>query len=56
LTLAGVSLSVHIRADLPGDSSRPTPDELASRIAARGSVVLNEPSEVIIRRLRDAVE
>jgi hypothetical protein len=55
-TFAGVSLSVNFRGDLTHAASRPTVDELSARIAARGAVALGEPSEVIIRRLRDAGE
>jgi plasmid stability protein len=52
----GQSLSEYVRTTLTRDVSRPTPAELAERIAARGSVSLPEPSEVSVRRLRDEGE
>jgi plasmid stability protein len=50
---SGRSLSEYVRRLLERDAGRPTPGELAARIEARGSVRLDEPSEVTIRRLRD---
>jgi antitoxin FitA len=51
--LAGVSLSEYIRAMLARSASRPTPDELVTRIATRGVAVVGEPSEVAVRAIRD---
>lgn len=53
---SGVSLSEYLRRMLAGAAARPTPDELAQRIEARGRVRLPEPSEVSVRRLRDRGE
>ncbi len=52
----GVSLSEYLRTLLERDASRPTPQELSARIAARGTASLGEPSEVAVRRLRDVGE
>jgi len=54
--LAGVSLSEYLRGLLTRAAERPSPDELAARIRARGAVELAEPSEVTVRRLRDEGE
>ena len=54
--LAGVSLSEYVRGVLARTAARPTPEELAARIRGRGEVSLGEPSEVSVRRLRDAGE
>jgi len=54
--LAGVSMSEYIRGVLSRTASRPTPEELAARVAARGSPGLPEPADVLVRRLRDAGE
>lgn len=54
--LAGMSLSEYLRALLTRAAERPTPDELAARIAARAAVELSEPSELTVRRLRDEGE
>ncbi len=51
--LAGVSLSEYLRTMLERSAARPTPEELGARIAARGKVELDEPSEVTVRRIRD---
>lgn len=53
---SGVSLSEYLRTLLERDAARPTPRELSARIAARGAVELSEPSEITVRRLRDAGE
>jgi antitoxin FitA len=53
---SGTSLSEYLRVVLTRDAARPTPDELAARIAARGSVVRAEPSEAAVRSLRDSGE
>lgn len=53
---SGVSLTEYLRAMLIRSADRPTPDEVAARIQARGPMELDEPSEVTIRRLRDALE
>ena len=42
---SGTSLSEYVRTLLARAVDRPTPDELAARIRARGSVRLSEPSE-----------
>jgi plasmid stability protein len=52
----GVSLSEYLRTLLERDAARPTAEELRARIAARGVVELSEPSEITVRRLRDAGE
>ncbi len=54
--LEGVSLSEYVRAVLARTSSRPSPAELAARIEARGSVELGEPTEAIVRSLRERGE
>lgn len=54
--LAGVSLSEYARSVLARAASRPTPGELSARIAARGVVEGTEPSEIIVRSLRDRGE
>lgn len=53
---SGTSLSEYVRAVLGREVARPTPEELAERIRARGSVRLDEPSEATMRRLRDQGE
>jgi plasmid stability protein len=53
---SGVSLSEYLRTLLERDAARPTPEELSARIAARGSVQLDEPTEITVRRLRDQGE
>ena len=53
---SGVSLSEYLRALLTGVAARPTPEELSARIQARGAVTLEETSERLVRRLRDAGE
>lgn len=50
---AGVSLSEYVRAVLERATDRPTPNELAARIAARGAVEASEPSEAAVRTLRE---
>ncbi len=51
---AGTSLSEYVRAELELIASRPTPDELRTRLASRSRVhTLESPAE-IIRRRRDA--
>jgi plasmid stability protein len=54
--LAGVSLSEYARGVLARAASRPTPEELSARIAARGIVENTEPSEIVIRAIRDQGE
>jgi plasmid stability protein len=51
--LAGVSLSEYLRSMLTRSATRPTPEELDARIAARGRVELPEPTEVTVRHIRD---
>jgi plasmid stability protein len=53
---SGTSLSEYIRSVLTRDAERPTPDELAARITARGRSPRSEASELTVRRLRDAGE
>ena len=53
---SGTSLTEYVRALLARDAARPTAEELAARIRARGSAQLGEPSEQAVRRLRDAGE
>ncbi len=50
---SGVSMSEYLRTVLTRDASRPTPDELAARIAARGRAHTTEGAELAVRRLRD---
>jgi antitoxin FitA len=50
---SGVSLSEYLRSELQRSASRPTPAELAARIAARGRADLPGGSEAAVRRLRD---
>lgn len=54
--LTGVSLSEYARGVLARAASRPTPSELSARIAARGAVESAEPSEIVVRSLRDQGE
>jgi antitoxin FitA len=54
--VSGVSLSEYVRTVLARSASRPTPTELAARIRARGAVELDQPSEVIIRSIRNQGE
>ncbi len=54
--LSGVSLSEYLRRVLARAAQRPTPAELASRIANRGSVTLSQPSELTVREIRDRGE
>jgi plasmid stability protein len=53
---SGTSLSEYVRGVLARDAARPTPDELAARIEARGQASLSEPTEHAVRRLRDSGE
>lgn len=50
---AGMTLSDYLRTILEQVALRPTPEELAARIRLRGRVELPEPSERVVRRLRD---
>jgi plasmid stability protein len=54
--VSGVSLSEYVRAVLARAASRPTPSELAARVKARGATKLAQPSEVIVRAIRDRGE
>jgi antitoxin FitA len=54
--LAGVSLSEYVRGELTRVARRPSPEEFLARVRARGPAPLGEPSEVTVRRLRDALE
>jgi antitoxin FitA len=51
--LSGVSLSEYVRSVLARTASRPTPAELSARIKVRGIAELDEPSEAIVRSIRD---
>ena len=53
---AGMSFSEYLRTVLERTADRPTPEELAARIRARGVVARDEPSERSVRRLRDRGE
>ena len=53
---SGTSLSEYVRALLARATERPTPQELAARMRARGTVRREEPSEISVRRVRDAGE
>lgn len=53
---SGVSFSEYLRTLLARAAERPTAQELAERVRARGAVRLNEPSEVSVRRLRESGE
>ncbi|MEJ7825253.1 MAG: hypothetical protein WKF48_07465 [Solirubrobacteraceae bacterium] len=50
---SGVSLSEYVRTVLARTASRPTPDELARRIAARGAVEPGEPTQDTVRAIRE---
>jgi plasmid stability protein len=52
----GQSLSEYLRTILRQAADRPTPEELAARVRARGAVSLGEPSERAVRRLRERGE
>jgi hypothetical protein len=54
--LAGTSLSEYLRTELVRIASRPTPEELAARVRARGTVERDESLDASVRRLRDAGE
>ena len=54
--LAGVSLSEYLRVLLARASARPTPSELAARIAARGVSQSAESSVTAVRAIRDRGE
>jgi len=53
---SGMSFSEYLRAVLARTAERPTPDELAARIRARGPVARDESSARSVRRLRDRGE
>jgi plasmid stability protein len=50
---SGVSLSEYVRGVLARSAMRPTPEELAARVSARGPAELAEPSETIVRSIRE---
>ena len=54
--MSGVSLSEYLRGVLGRVVSRPTPEELALRIEARGTVNVAEPTELTVRGIRDRGE
>jgi plasmid stability protein len=51
---AGTSLSEYVRAELELIASRPTPEELRTRLEARTPVEVRETAAELIRRHRDA--
>jgi plasmid stability protein len=53
---SGTSFSEYLRVLLARAAERPTAEELAARIRARGAVHRDEPSERAVRRLRDRGE
>lgn len=53
---SGVSFSEYLRSLLARAAARPTPEELAARIRARGPARRDEASERSVRRLRDRGE
>jgi plasmid stability protein len=53
---AGLSLSDYARGVLGRAAQRPTPTELSARIAARGVVTPDEPTEDAVRAIRDRGE
>jgi plasmid stability protein len=53
---SGMSLSEYLRNLLATAAARPTPQELAARIRARGTVGRRESSERSVRRLRERGE
>lgn len=50
---AGMSFSEYLRTVLARTADRPTPEELAARIRARGVIARDESSARSVRRLRD---
>jgi plasmid stability protein len=54
--VSGVSLSEYVRSVLARTAARPMPSELAARIEARGATELAQPSEVVVRAIRDRGE
>jgi len=53
---AGISFSEYLRTVLARTADRPTPEELAARIRARGVVERDESSARSVRRLRGGGE
>lgn len=51
---AGSPLTEYVRAELELIASRPTPDELRTRLSTREPVELSESPTKVIRRHRDA--
>ena len=51
---AGTSLSEYVRAELDLIASRPTPEELRTRLATRAIVDAGDGAAKMIRRHRDA--
>jgi plasmid stability protein len=54
--VSGVSLSEYVRGVLARTTARPTPTELAARIAARGVIEPRESSALAVRAIRDRDE
>jgi len=53
---SGTSLSEYLRGVLTRAADRPTPEEMAERIRARGAVAREESSDVSVRRVRERGE
>lgn len=54
--LKGMSLSEYLRDLLAREAERPPLEQVLAEIRAEEPVQLDEPSEVTIRRLRDALD
>jgi plasmid stability protein len=50
---SGQSLSEYVRGVLARNAARPTPEELARRIEARGAVVPSESTTDAVRAIRE---
>ncbi len=51
---AGMTLSDYLRSELEQVAKKPTMREWLERVSSREPVEVDEPPEVIIRRMRDA--
>ncbi len=54
--MAGVSLSEYVRAELARLAARPTPEELAAKLEARGALAPAISAAAIVREIRDQGE
>jgi plasmid stability protein len=54
--LKGLSLSEHLREVLAREATRPPAEELLAELRTLEPAAPGEPSQVTIRRLRDALE